>query len=132
MIQKVTEFRHYISSSLSQAVFIFRFGRKKCIFPSFFMLTTFSLIQSFAPNIWSFIIIRVIVGIFEGGVLTTLSVMSVELVGPKYRALGGNIIWLPWPLAISFMSLQSYYMPKWRTLLIILTAPYFIIALGAK
>ena len=100
------------------------------MFSSLFMVTLFGFIQSFSPNAAFFIVFRIIIGIFHGGMLVNAIVMSVELVGPKYRSFGGLIIWQFFTVAVCFLSLQSYYIQNWRKLSIITSAPYFVTVLG--
>ena len=107
-----------------------RYGRRLPMFSSLFMVTLFGFIQSFSPNVAFFIVFRVIIGIFHGGMLVNAIVMSVELVGPKYRSFGGLIIWQFFTVAVCFLSLQSYYIQNWRKLSIITSAPYFVTVLG--
>lgn len=109
-----------------------RYGRKKVMFSCLFCLCVLSFISSFSPNIWWFTAMRVLSGFFHGGIVVSLMVLSVELVGPRYRSLAGLVIWTSWTIALCFMSLQSWYVPEWRKLMMLLSIPYlFIPVIGA-
>jgi len=109
-----------------------RYGRRTILFPCCLLNITLALLTSFAPNVATFIVLRILLGVFHGGVVLTAVVMSVELVGPKYRAFGGLIMWQSWTIATCLMSLQSYYIKSWRTLAIVISAPYFIVCFAIK
>lgn len=86
---------------------------------------------SFSPNIYVFIMLRVIAGIFHGGILLCNIVVCVELVGPKYRVLAGIIIWETWGIAVCLLSLQSYYVQDWRYLSMMVSIPYILVMFAA-
>ncbi|XP_057305819.1 solute carrier family 22 member 7-like isoform X2 [Hydractinia symbiolongicarpus] len=109
-----------------------RYGRKKIMFSCLFCLCVVSFISSFSPNIWWFTAMRVLSGFFHGGIVVPLMVLSVELVGPRYRGFVGLVTWNSWTIALCFMSLQSWYVPEWRKLTMLLSIPYlFVPIIGA-
>lgn len=66
---------------------MFGFGRKVVLFPSIMMVIIAGFASAFVPEFWLFFTLRLLIGVFEGGVMLTLFVMASELVGPKYRSI---------------------------------------------
>lgn len=107
-----------------------KYGRKMVLFPSWIILVLAAFLSSFSHALWLFVIFRVIVGFCQGGVGLCLFVMATELVGPKWRSLAGTSIWFAFTLALCLIPLQALYIPNWKTLQIVLTVPYAILAAG--
>ena len=108
----------------------FRYGRKIALFGSYVLLCIASFATGFSPNVYYIIILRTFCGIFYSGITLGVSVLSVEIVGSKYRALSGLIIWQAWSGAVLLLSLQSYYVSNWRDLSKITSIPYIILVFG--
>ena len=104
-----------------------RFGRKTVLFPSYAGILLIGFVSSFSPNIWFFMIMRLIIGFFLAGIVLNLFVLAAELVGPKYRAFAGTTIWFFFTASLALVGLQAYFIPDWRMLLKIMTAPYIIL-----
>ncbi|XP_002158070.2 organic cation transporter protein [Hydra vulgaris] len=109
-----------------------RYGRKKILFPSWSGIIVSSLICAFVHNFWIFLVLRLIIGILQGGVMLLLFVLATELVGPSYRSLSGTTIWFAFTFALCIMAVQAWLIPNWRTLLIIVSIPYIVLILFYK
>lgn len=107
-----------------------RYGRKKVLFSCSTVMALLAFASSFSPNIYVMIVLRILTGYCVSGVIISAIIITVELVGAKYRALAGLIMWNMWTVSTCFMSLQSYYVHEWRTLSIILSIPYIIFNAG--
>ena len=55
--------------------------------------------------------------------------MLAELVGPKYRALATNTVWIGYAAAPCLVALHAYFIREWRLRLRVLTAPYILFLL---
>lgn len=100
------------------------------LFSSYFIECLLGFAISYSPNIYVFIVLNFTCGIANGGVLLGLSVIPMELVGPKYRAFAGLVVWELSSAAACLLSLQSYYIPDWRHLKRIISIPYIILTIG--
>jgi len=109
-----------------------RFGRKMVLFPSITLVILATFASAFAHNFWLFFVLRLIVGVFQGGVGLTLFVMASELVGPKYRSISGTLQWFAFTFALCIMGIQAKLLPKWRTLQMVLSVPYLFILVFYK
>ena len=110
---------------------MFRYGRIKVLYPSYFLFIVASVASVFAQNGWSLILSRALIGLFQGGIYVPAMAMAVEIVGPKHRAFCTNIVWCIWPVTLYLLSLQSWLMSDWRKLTLVTSAPYVVIMLGA-
>jgi len=89
-----------------------------------------SFASGFSPNVYILIVLRLLTGVCLAGVIISTIVVSIELVGAKYRAFAGLIVWNAWTVALCLMSLQSYYLHDWRLLMKVLSLPYIVVNLG--
>ena len=126
-LQKLWFFCFSINSRNIIFCFNFSHGRKIVLFPSMAIVIGASFITAFAQSFWLFFIIRIVIGFFEGGIALTVFVMGAEMVAPRYRSIAGTIVWLAWTGALCIMTLQAWLVPKWRTLIIILSIPYTVV-----
>ena len=124
----ILRFYHKLWRSKQRRLFLmFRFGRKVVLFPSITMVILAGFASAFVPEFWVFFTLRLLIGVFEGGVMLTLFVMASELVGPKYRSITSTQQWFAFTLALCIMGLLAWLVPKWRMLEIILTIPYIFV-----
>ena len=103
-----------------------RFGRKPILFANLFILLVFGLINAFMPNIYLFLLCRFILGLANAGVMITY-VVATEMVGNKFRPVTGTVLYIFHSLAMCLLGLKAYLVRQWRNLLIICSAPYFIV-----
>ncbi|XP_065651406.1 solute carrier family 22 member 4 isoform X2 [Hydra vulgaris] len=102
------------------------YGRKKILYPTFVLFIVISFLIAFIQTFWIFFALRIIVGILQGGIYLTLWVLMTESVGLTYRSYS-NVLWCAYTVGMCLMALQSWLVPKWRILLILLSAPYLIL-----
>ena len=103
------------------------YGRKVVLYFSTSVLLVVGFLSAFSPNVWWFMVFRFIVGFFVPGASVQLVIMASELVGTKFRPAASMSLWVFSGLALCFMGLQAYYIREWKTLCMILTAPYIIL-----
>lgn len=103
-----------------------RYGRKIVLFPSWLAVILAAFASGFVNNYWLFLVLRIWIGFFQGGIGLTLFVMATELVGPKYRSFAGTTIWFAFTFALCAMAFKAWLVPKWQLLEVISSIPYII------
>eukprot|EP00112_Aurelia_sp_Birch-Aquarium-sp1_P004644 Seg1526.1 transcript_id=Seg1526.1/GoldUCD/mRNA.D3Y31 product="Solute carrier family 22 member 2" protein_id=Seg1526.1/GoldUCD/D3Y31 len=106
-----------------------RFGRKRILFPSVFIIITVAALSSLAEHIWVFILSRFIIGFCQGGCINVF-ILATELVGEKHRSLSGTIIWFYFTAALLLMTLKAYLLQNWRHLEWACSLPFVVIMLN--
>jgi len=106
----------------------FRFGRKKVLYPAWTTLIFAAFISGFANSLWFFVLLRVIIGFCQGGVVLCMFVMATELVGPKWRSFAGTLPAFAFTLALCLIPVQAMLIRRWRVLEIVLSIPYIFVA----
>ena len=101
-----------------------KFGRKPTFFASVIIQLVFSLGAVVAPEYWSFLSFRVVVGATTSGVFLVSYVLAMEMVGPKYRVLAGTLCQYYYTFGYFVMSLVAYYLnDNWKLLQFVLSIP---------
>ncbi|XP_034483579.1 synaptic vesicle glycoprotein 2B-like [Drosophila innubila] len=113
-------------------------GRRKLILISSMLTMLFSLISSFMPDFWSFLVVRFITSCFLPGPGSTVLTYMSEFTQIKLRpevtnflsyALGVSMIYVPlvsmWllPLNIRLMITDNYGFTSWRALMVVNLLP---------
>lgn len=101
-----------------------RYGRRVCLFPSCSIILVVGLLSTFSPNLFLIIISRFIVGFCVPGTKFCMFLLISELVGHRKRAFASLLIWATFPISISLMALQAYFIQGWKNLNVACTAPY--------
>lgn len=109
-----------------------KYGRKRVLFPSSFLLCLFSLASSFVPNIELFLLLRFLVGFLRSGTSVFMILIASELTGSSYRPLAGSSLRIILPIANALLGVQAYYANSWSDLFIMCSAPYFFFVLFYK
>ena len=104
-----------------------RYGRKSVLFPSVLIVLLVTFAMAFAKAFWIIAVCRVIIGFFEAGSFLSMFVLATELVGPERRALAGTLVWFYFTAALMILGLKAFFIRKWRTLLIVSSAPWIFI-----
>ncbi|XP_065060634.1 organic cation transporter-like protein [Rhopilema esculentum] len=89
----------------------------------------FGFISSFSPSIWFYIFARAVFGFFIPGTFIQSIVLISEFVGPKWRPFAGIAIWLISAVSVVILGVIAFFVQTWKTLMIVITAPYFFILL---
>ena len=106
-----------------------KYGRKKVLFTSTFMMLLCSLVAPFVNNIYAFIVMRFLVGFFIPGGAIIMFILISEIVGSSRRALAGIILWFFFTFSLCLLGLTAYFIREWKTLFLVCTAPYFVLLL---
>lgn len=125
--------------SIGQAVFIIpigmlsdHYGRRWIPYISLFIIITVAFASAFSTKYWHFLISRLISCGVTAGVISTISTLSGELVGPRWRPLSQNLIWIAFTFHLLVLTLMAYFVRTWRTLAILCSAPWIFVFVFAK
>ena len=83
--------------------------------------------SSFVHNIPLFAVLRFVSGFGLTGVMLSLYIYGLELVGPSIRTAAGNMTYFFYNGYQMLLVLIAYYVRSWRTLVLITTAPAILI-----
>ena len=87
----------------------------------------FGVVCGLVPDYWSFVSMRLIIGITTSGVFLVSYVLAMEMVGPQYRVIAGTLCMFYYTFGYFLMAGVSYLLnDNWRILQIILSAPAII------
>ena len=89
----------------------------------FFFQLVAGVASSFVHNIPFFAILRFLVGFGLTGVMLSLYIYGLELVGPRIRTAAGNMIYLYLNGFQILFVLIVYFLRDWRPLLLVITVP---------
>ncbi|XP_065062349.1 organic cation transporter-like protein isoform X1 [Rhopilema esculentum] len=106
-----------------------RYGRRINMLISTTFILLFGFISSFSPNIWFYIFARAVFGFFTPGTYVQSIVLISEFVGPKWRPFAGIAISLLYAVGVVILGVIAIFVQTWKTLMIVITAPYFFILL---
>uniref|UniRef100_A0A0A9WLI7 Organic cation transporter protein n=1 Tax=Lygus hesperus TaxID=30085 RepID=A0A0A9WLI7_LYGHE len=98
-------------------------GRKPVFFVSLVLQVVFGFITAIVPNVWGFMISRMIVGATTSGVFLVAYVIGLEMVGPSKRILCGVVFQLFFTAGFILTAGFAYFIRDWRTLQIAITIP---------
>lgn len=113
--------------SFVTGIFSDAWGRKKCIFVSNAVMLLSGVASSFVRNIPLFAVLRFVSGFGLTGVMLSLYIYGLELVGPSIRTAAGNMTYFFYNGYQMLLVLIAYYVRSWRTLVLITTAPAILI-----
>ncbi|CAB3396713.1 unnamed protein product [Caenorhabditis bovis] len=90
-----------------------RYGRLKILSACFFMVSILSLVSTFATSLVNFTIIRTILSLFKGGLLSTYGVYKMEHVPRQHRFWIATMI--SWAPNYMMLSVVAYLCQNWIT-----------------
>uniref|UniRef100_A0A182JXE2 Major facilitator superfamily (MFS) profile domain-containing protein n=1 Tax=Anopheles christyi TaxID=43041 RepID=A0A182JXE2_9DIPT len=103
-----------------------RFGRRWILLVSVAGSALFGLLRSFATSYEMFIAMEFLDPVVGSTMYTTAFILALELVGPKMRVTGNNIISCAFSFGEALLGLLAMYFRDWRILLRILYIPGFL------
>uniref|UniRef100_A0A182PKB6 Major facilitator superfamily (MFS) profile domain-containing protein n=1 Tax=Anopheles epiroticus TaxID=199890 RepID=A0A182PKB6_9DIPT len=103
-----------------------RFGRRWILLVSVAGSALFGLLRSFATSYEMFIAMEFLDPVIGSTMYTTAFILALELVGPKMRVTGNNIISCAFSFGEALLGLLAMYFRDWRVLLRILYIPGFL------
>lgn len=96
-----------------------KIGRLKCIYISGAMLTLFGFASSFAWNVMSYGVLRLIVGASCAGLILAGYCLCIEIVGPSKRHVAGILGSFVFAIGILIFTLLAYFITNWRILSVV-------------
>ncbi|EDO31074.1 predicted protein, partial [Nematostella vectensis] len=108
------------------------FGRKKCMFTSVGIMSVASLAASYAPSLVVYASLQFCVGLGMMSFMLSLFTFGVEIVGPSWRTMAGNLNGMYWASGAFLGILLAYYIRDWQTLTRISVAPMFLFLFFVK
>lgn len=117
----------WIIGSVVLGWFSDNYGRKPVVFISTAVILITALLTPLLRSIYLIIFTRLVIGIFIPGTYQQMIIIMTELVGAKYRAFSGNIIFVFVTTSMAICGLKAYFVRDWKMLYIICSAPYLII-----
>lgn len=103
-----------------------KYGRKPIFFASLVIQVIFGVAAGVAPEYFSFILARLVVGATTSGVFLVAYVIAMEMVGPSKRLYAGIFVMMFFSLGYMLTAVFANYIHHWRWLQIALTLPGLI------
>ncbi|KAF5294934.1 hypothetical protein FQR65_LT10646 [Abscondita terminalis] len=104
-----------------------RLGRKLAFFICLLVQCVFGLATAFANNFYMWLIFRCGVGFTVPAILSIPTVLSLELVGPKYRVTVIILLNIGYSISLIALSIIVWAIRDWRTLAIATTLPLMLL-----
>jgi len=112
----------FIFGILSDAI-----GRKKTLLICIFLQGASGVACGFAPEYYSFVFLRLLVGSASMGLFMTGFVLGMELIGPKYRLVAGIVIQYFFAIGYVLLTGIAYGLKDWTYIQFAISAPSFIL-----
>lgn len=107
-------------------------GRKSVLLVSMISVISIGFLSIFMPNIYLFIGCRFLIGFFLPGTMPQMFIIMTEIVGSRYRAFAGLLVFEFGVVSTALLGLKAYYIHNWKHLHIVCTIPYLIVVLFFK
>lgn len=98
-------------------------GRRKTFLIGIILVNISGFIPVMTKNFWVFFVAKFVSGASFSAVFLPAFVISVELVGPKWRAKFGSLINVFWAIGATTLALIGYLAPYWQTIQLAVTIP---------
>lgn len=108
------------------------YGRKIVITVSTTVVMTTGFACIYMPSIYYIIACRFIIGFFLPGTMYQAFIIISELVGAKYRAFAGQMIFVFGISGLTIIGVKAYFIDNWKALHLYCTAPYLFVVLFYK
>uniref|UniRef100_A0AC35UG15 MFS domain-containing protein n=1 Tax=Rhabditophanes sp. KR3021 TaxID=114890 RepID=A0AC35UG15_9BILA len=105
------------------------YGRKHIVFITTFGMGFFGCVSAFTHNIYFFLFCRFSQGLFLPGLITVNWILAYESVTPRVRAYLALVFGIFWVCGYCLISPMAYYIPNWRVLMFVSSAPSVLFAL---
>ncbi|PSN36798.1 hypothetical protein C0J52_19390 [Blattella germanica] len=101
----------------------YRIGRKTALVASIALAGVMGLARSFAWNYESFLVFEFLDPALGSGIYTSGFILSLELVGPRARVLGGTLISVFYAFGEALLGGVAWWLQNWRHILRVLYVP---------
>ena len=98
-------------------------GRKSVLYFGVPIAIALNFGLAFTPNVFVFLVVRLLQGCAVFGIYTVVYVISMETTAPSKRAMIGNIVHIPWGLQFVTVSLVAMWLRDWRLQQIVSSVP---------
>ena len=102
------------------------YGRRKTLLYIYVIFLLVGCCTSLSTNVWQLIALRFLSGVFTAPVQQLMASILSEMVSPGLRSQVVVTSYLLWPVALSMLSLIAYFIPNWKLINLIVTAPYLL------
>ena len=103
------------------------YGRKKTLVSVYISLILLGCFTSLSDSIWTLLILRFLIGLTAAVIQPNFAAILSEIVSTKHRSKVVVTVYAFWPIALSLLSLVAYLVPDWKTMVVIVTAPYALL-----
>lgn len=100
-----------------------KLGRKPIFFASLVIQLIFGVAAAVAPEYYSFVLARMVVGATTSGVFLVAYVIAMEMVGPSWRMFAGVVSMMFFSVGYMITAAFAYFISDWRQLQIAITIP---------
>ncbi|CAH0399853.1 unnamed protein product [Chilo suppressalis] len=104
-----------------------RFGRKIPMLVAVVVQIALGIGAAFAPNYWTFSIMRLIVGITVGGTMVIGFVIVMEFMGPQYRDVVSAVYQIPFNLGHMLLPLFGYFFRDYSNFQLAISLPTLVL-----
>ena len=109
-----------------------KYGRKPILSACICLVVFVGLLSAFSPNLYVFALSRLITGVSVAGISTPSLIMASEFVGSKQRAISVTTVNGAFPIGCAILGVVAYFVPRWKIILIICTAPFALLIFSFK
>ncbi|XP_043208462.1 organic cation transporter protein-like [Amphibalanus amphitrite] len=100
-----------------------QFGRRRAVCCSGVLFVISSLATAGAGSYAAFVTLRFITAMAGSGVFGCMFILTMEVMGPRWRALVGLIYQIPFSFGFMSLSAAAYLVRDWRYLQLVISAP---------
>ncbi|XP_049872502.1 organic cation transporter protein-like isoform X2 [Pectinophora gossypiella] len=100
-----------------------RFGRRMPFLAAVFLQLISGVTTAYSVNWYMFTALRFLLAVATGGTMVTSFVLTMELIGAKYRETVGIIYQIPFNLGHLSLPLFGYYLRDWSTFQLAISLP---------
>lgn len=120
---KMLFFSGFAAGTILAGILSDMWGRKRSIFIFSMVLLVSGLVTSFTPNMYAFIVCWWVVGVAAISSFTVAFVWLAELSSGKWKVILSMFAQFGWPISRWIMVLIAWYLPNWRRMLQVTSAP---------
>jgi OCT family organic cation transporter-like MFS transporter 4/5 len=103
-----------------------KYGRRKIVYMSPLCITVVTILGIFSPNYNFYLLMRLLAGLFCGGVGMIGFVLITEVLGQSKRAFAGMVLPMCFAVGLGIYSLLAYYIRSWKLLTIVTSLPMLV------
>uniref|UniRef100_A0A1B6CMW4 Major facilitator superfamily (MFS) profile domain-containing protein n=1 Tax=Clastoptera arizonana TaxID=38151 RepID=A0A1B6CMW4_9HEMI len=120
----------YLGSLFGNVVFGWiadKWGRRVAFLSTLFLMVNVSILTAFSPNYLVYTILRTINGLAFPAIYQIPFILTLEMMGPRYRTFAGMVICMFFAMAMSLLASLGYFLRNWYTLSLATSVPLFLL-----